>query len=153
MPINPKIILGFAACLVLLIAGCQSAPKEEVVAEGEVQCKFTTINEMLVGVEREEPNLGLATRGYLVWGDMDCPEPFAKGRVVALFEMGENLLLGYHEVYTDEGGVWKGVCDNNGPSAKCTLDGDAKYKGMKYTSEMSFATNMLEYRVTKVAEK
>jgi hypothetical protein len=153
--LNLKITVGCAACLILLllIAGCQSAPKEEVVAEGEMDCVFTPVNEMLVGVEREEPDLGQITRGYLVSVDMDCPEPYSKGRVVALFEMGDNLLLGYHEVYTDEGGVWKGVCDNNGPSSKCSFEGDGKYKGLKYTSEMSFSTNKMKYRVTKAAEE
>jgi hypothetical protein len=139
--------------IILGVAGCQAAPKEEVVAEGEVKCELIILGETKdMGVLRSEPELNEVFRGSLTWGDMNCQEPMLKGRIIALQDEGDKIWVGFNEFITDEGGVWKGMCDNDEASSKCTFNGEAKYKGMQIKTELSWGTNLMKYRMTKVAE-
>ena len=149
--------------MLLLIAGCQTAPeasvaaegpKLDVIEEGEMECQMKIIGENNnIGILRTEPELEEVLRGHVIWGDMDCQKPFAKGRSIAIQDMGDNIWTSFNEFITDEGGVWKGFCENDETSSKCTYEGEAKYQGLHFETELFWDTFINKYRLAKVVEE
>lgn len=149
--------------LLLVIAGCQSTPeasvaaegpKLDVIEEGEVECQLKIIGEYEnIGILRTEPELEEVLRGHVIWGDMDCTKPFMTGRVIALQDMGDNIWTSFDEFITDEGGVWKGFCENDETSSKCSWEGEAKYQGLHLETDLIWDTSSGIYRLAKVVEE
>ena len=158
------ILLSFV--VLQAFAGCQSAapiakiaptPTEMVIVEKEVNCPLVDfvggdpLNKVM------DPELGSVDRAFVVKWTFTCPEPFFKGKAVAIqdgyyLSDGTYFWIGMYEIVTDEGGVWKMTCENDSKSARCTGNGESKYKGMHVTSELFFSNNNLKFSITKLAQ-
>lgn len=156
-------IVGLTVLLVLLlgIAGCggaageaTNAATETVLAEGETVCEIEILGEREdVGVLRDEPGLGEVLRGHLIWGDMNCPGAFENARVVALQDLGDAIWVGYNEIIPEDGGVWKGFCDNTGGVVgHCVNEGGGIYEGQRMDFELNWDSMAAKYRIVQVPE-
>ena len=154
-------IVGLMAVLALVVgmAGCggaavEPAATETVLAEGETVCDLEILGEREdVGVLRDEPGLGEVLRGHLIWGDMNCPGAFENARVVALQDIGDAIWVGYAEIIPDEGGVWKGFCDNTGAViGRCVYEGGGINEGKRLETEMNWDTMAMSYRTIQLPE-
>ena len=156
----------------LVIVGCQSAPKEQptvaptvtpteiVVAEVEANCPLEDCEDIEEpAYEGQDPELGDVYRAFITKCNFTCPEPYLKGTSTAIHdyytENNEVILTGYHEFVTDDDGVWKGICKVKFGQKKpnyCIWEGDGKFKGLKMYLEYNLSNGDAKYRVTKLEE-
>lgn len=169
-----KTSVRFTVVLVLLLGltGCGGAADEEptavepvatetVLAEGETDCELTVLDETSDAVlERTEGEMGRVVRGHLIWADMDCPGSFGKARVVAVQDFWDfdsygdaAVWVAFNEIIPEEGGVWKGDCNNSEGVSRCVFDGGGIHEGQRLEVALTFATMKQEYRIVQVTEE
>ena len=138
------------------------AATETVLAEGQTVCEMTILDETSeAAVERMEEEVGAVVRGHLIWGEMDCPGSYGKARMIVLqdlwnFDRDNNAdgWLAYHEAIPEEGGVWKGTCDNSGGIIqRCVLEGGGINAGKRLETRMIWVTMKQDYRIVQVNQE
>ena len=146
----------------LVLTGCQAKePEREIVYEIEIPCPVEDFVETTVD-PIQDPELGTVYRAYTQAFKLTCSEPYIEGRVHALLDGyiksdSTSGWWGYYELVTDEGGVWKGICETTYPtSTVCTLlEGEGIYKGLQMSLESKFASSKVSivvYRLPEVEE-
>jgi hypothetical protein len=134
------------------------APGETVVTEGEANCPVMDFEEEAPLAVVNDPELGDVDRAFVVKYGFACPVPYIKGKTVAIqdgyyLKDGTYVWTSLQEAVTDEGGVWKGTCDNNPKLSRCTLKGEGQYKGLLWYSEYDMETFILIFRITRLVEE
>jgi hypothetical protein len=154
---------------ILAIVGCQPAAMEQiapteivaatesVIAERETVCPILSFEEG-PSITVNDPELGDTDRAFYIKAKYDCSEPYIKGRIFGIqdgyfLKNGDYYFNGMYEFVTDEGGIWKGTCENYADTGKCmTLTGEGRYKGLQMSSEYTYSTSTVKIRVIQLAE-
>ncbi len=129
-------------------------PTEIVVVENEQVCTVLNFTEE-TGIKANDPKLGIVDKALVSKWKLSCSEPYIKGNAIAIFDGnyakdGSYALTGLIERVTDEGGVWKGRCENSDTSSRCTETGEGIYKGLQMTTEFFFATSNIKIRIVQL---
>lgn len=163
-----SVVTILTLAMLLAFAGCQAAatptiapiptiaptPTESVVVEREANCPIENFIEQ-PSIKVMDTELGEVDRAFYVRWSFSCEDPYIKGQYFAIQDGytrpdGTYVWTSMLEIVTDEGGVWKGNCDNDPKSSRCTFIGDSKYKGLKMTSEYFGETGVVKFRIAKI---
>ena len=150
------VVVWIVLCLAL--AGCQSQGAEEgsLVKENELVCLIENLGGRGADTVQEIEN-GTVNRAEFVWLYFNCDEPFLKGWMMGIadgydYADGTGKSVGYRELVTDQGGVWKGMfedrSDGNNIIHKGTYTGEGIYDGLQMVFEYDSAKQLAKMRVT-----
>jgi hypothetical protein len=155
---------------ILIFTGCQTAqkvqptatPAETVVAEREANCPIVDFATLQEPIKVNDPVLGETSRAFVIKAAATCAEPYLKGKSFVIQDGipqkdGTEIFTVFNETVTDEGGVWKTLCEgmsyDPGKTNRCTWKGEGLYQGLQMVTEYNNDTSNVKIRVTKLAEE
>jgi hypothetical protein len=150
------IVVGVVLCLAL--AGCQTKEAEEgpLVKENELVCPIENLGGRGADTVQKIEN-GTVNRAEFVWLYLNCEDAYIKGWMMGLadgydYNDGTGKSTGYRELVTDQGGVWKGMFEENFDGTNIihngTYTGEGIYDGLQMVLKYDGATQTASYRVT-----
>jgi hypothetical protein len=156
--------IALLSVMLMAITGCQAITKEEaaptpiVVVTREATCPIENFEEQESTSAWDLALLKNVDRAFVVKGDFTCEDEYIKGKLVALqdgyvLDTGKYYWTGFYEIITDEGGIWKGTCENTQDAGSvCKFNGESKYKGQQMSLDIS-ADSVFKFTITKLVEE